>query len=278
MRPVKVHRVVAVAFLASALTLHARAAAPAGEETAAPTSTVIRFLDLRQAFGTRSDWSFSASQEPPIPDPFGWTGDEVPGRISLCLAKASDSRCDARLQERLFDTSDIGLFSERHYLKTAEIVYPHGAAGRPLLLVAVASLHSGDGDQTVLTQALAYRVAIDGFTVVYQHSVARNNNQETRYIASGRLHGDIISVEPASTAPFGYWVSVDRLAWQSGYRRILRFRSATTYDDGNPLPVIDSEMANIQRRLGVWHHGLPLPLPDTSCPRAHLVHLELWCQ
>lgn len=60
------------------------------------------------------------------------------------------------------------------------------------------------------------------------------------------------------------------------YRQIQRYRSATLYGDGNGLGVIDSEMPNIRRRLGVWRPGMTLPLPP-HCPRLHLVRTALWC-
>jgi hypothetical protein len=64
----------------------------------------------------------------------------------------------------------------------------------------------------------------------------------------------------------------------SAYRQILRFRSATHYGDGNPLAVIDAEMPNIEKRLGLWHAGQPLPLPAKGCAKPHLVKSVLWCE
>jgi hypothetical protein len=60
------------------------------------------------------------------------------------------------------------------------------------------------------------------------------------------------------------------------YRQVLRYRSATQYGDGNPLAVIDSEMPNILRRLGMWRAGQPLPAPR-GCKRPHLIKDALWC-
>ncbi len=45
------------------------------------------------------------------------------------------------------------------------------------------------------------------------------------------------------------------------YSRIPRYRSATLYNDGNPLAVVDSEMPNIGERLGLRRPGAPLPAP-----------------
>jgi hypothetical protein len=85
-------------------------------------------------------------------------------------------------------------------------------------------------------------------------------------------------VEPTQNAPFGYWVSVNALASNGAYQEILRYRSATTYGNGNPLAVIDSEMPNIQHRLGLWKPGAPLPIPADGCTKPRLVRMELWCQ
>ena len=54
-------------------------------------------------------------------------------------------------------------------------------------------------------------------------------------------------------------------------------RSATHYSDNNPLAVIDSEMPNIEQRLGYWKSGVALPLPSGACPRPRLIRMELWC-
>ncbi len=250
----------------------ARSALAAG----APASTVIASIDLSQTFGTRSAWRFTASQGPSIADPFGAGDDQVPGKVDLCLANAASGPCDPHLQGGLQAASDDPQFSEPHYLNEARVVRSHGTSGRPVLLVVTASLHSGDGDQLVLTQALAYDAAADRFVQVYRHSTGTNNNQEVRQIAAGPLAGDIISAEPTENAPFGFWVSVNTFA-PTGYKQVLRYRSATTYGDGNPLPVIDSEMVNIQRHLGFWRPGAALPRPTGPCPRPHLIRMELWC-
>lgn len=57
---------------------------------------------------------------------------------------------------------------------------------------------------------------------------------------------------------------------------MLRYRSVTRYGDGNALAVIDSDMPALQRRLGLWRPGQPLPVPD-RCPAPRLVRGELWC-
>jgi hypothetical protein len=105
----------------------------------------------------------------------------------------------------------------------------------------------------------------------------KNNNQEIRYIAKGVLRGSVISADPTSDAPFGFWIIVNRSVASGVYKQVLRYRSATTYGDGNRLAVIDSEMPGIQRRLGLWRVGQPLPLPQSGCANAHMLHGALWC-
>ena len=253
----------------------AAAVVSAAVGAAPPEPSVIAAIDLAGPFATRSAWRFTAAQGPAIDDPTGGVGDKAPGAVRLCLRRDASGPCDPQLQATLRAGLEDDLFAQPHYLNTARIV--QGAAGAPLLLVQTASLHSGDGDQLVFTQALAYRRGADAFVRVYGHPTGRNNNQEVRYIEKGPLKGDIISVEPTENAPFGFWVSVNTLASGEAYREVLRYRSATRYGDGNPLSVIDSEMANIQQRLGVWRPGSPLPLPAGRCPTPHLIHMELWC-
>ena len=253
------------------------ATASATGNAAPPAPAGIAAIGLSKPFDTRSRWEFTATQAPPIADPFGSGDDTVPGVVHICVRSHASDACDAHLQAGLGAEPRDDLFSEPHFLNKAEIIYPHGPSSRPLLLVQTAGLHSGDGDQAVFTQVLEYERASDRFVRVYDHRTGTNNNQEVRYIASGRLQGDIIAVEPTENAPYGFWVAVNALTPAYTYKEILRYRSATAYGDGNPLAVIDSEMPNIQRRLGLWRPRSPLPLPATPCPRPRVTRLELWC-
>ena len=241
--------------------------------------TMIASIDLSRAFNTRSPWRFTAKQGSPVLDPVGIpTGDTVPGDILVCISKDDTLHCDASLQAKLRLPEPNDVFSSPHYLEAAQIVHPRGDSGRALFLVRMASIMSGDGDQLVRTQVLAWRRTSDSFVRVYDFTTGHNNNQEVRYIQSGQLKGDIISVEPAENAPYGFWVTVNALLPDYTYRQVLHYRSATTYGDGNPLAVIDSEMPNIEQRLGLWRPGSPLRLPASPCPRPHLTRMELWCR
>lgn len=251
--------------------------ATAAAGAAAPSSpAVLASIDLTRAFGTRSAWSFTATAAAPTADPMGGN-DKVPGVVTICLRNGASGACDPQLQGALHAPAIDDPYDLPHYLNQARIVHPDRIPRRPLLLVKTASVRSGDGDQLELTQVLAYEPGLDKFVRIYAHSTGHNNNQEVRYMDAGPLQGDIISVEPTADAPYGFWVTVNALTPAYTYQQIVRFRSATRYEDGNPLSVIDSEMPNMQQHLGLWHPGLKLPLPAGSCPKPHLVRGALWC-
>jgi hypothetical protein len=244
--------------------------------SAPTTSTVISSINLTRPFETRSHWRFTAYQDPDTTDPVYGPGDPVPGKITLCISNDDGRVCRPDLTHLMHFARGNDWFSEPHYLNQVQIVKP--PAHKALLVLQIASLHGGDNDQRVVTQIFHYNVGRDGFEPVYEFSTGRNNNQDVRYINGGPLDGAVISAEPAKKAPFGFWITVNKLTPAYTYRPVLRYRSATIYGDNNPLSVIDSEMPNIQRHLGLWHTGLPLPLPKGRCPKPHLIRTELWCK
>jgi hypothetical protein len=234
---------------------------------------LISSIDLSQSLGAKSGWRFIALQGPDTTDPA--MGDPVPGKIRLCVTHDGGASCFPGLDHVLSLSTGDDEYSDPHYLIEAQIVRPR--AERPLLLMQVASKHSIDGDQRLAAVALAYDPAQDNFTLVYEKRTGRNNNQEIRYIADGSLMGAIISAEPTEDAPFGFWIIVDRLGPTGGYKQVLRYRSATRYNDGNSLAVIDSEMPDILQKLSLWHTGMKLPLPAGECAKPRLIGQELWC-
>lgn len=255
-------------------------AAPVGlAESAAPPEgpAVARTIDLASAFNTRAPWVFMSPQGPDIVDPIlDLPGETVPGKIRLCISKDRGRSCSPVLDNVLTVRGQPDSFSEAHYLNDARIVYP--AAGTPVLLLQAGSLQSMNGDQRIGTVALAYDRVQDAFFVAYERRTGHNNNQEVRYVAAGPLRGAIISAEPTDNAPFGFWVTVNRIGADRRYAEVLRYRSATRYGDGNPLAVIDSELPELYRRLGLWRPGSPLPLPASPCPKPNLVRGALWCR
>jgi hypothetical protein len=251
------------------------AAMASGGWTQAATPGRISDIDLSKPFHASSEWHFHADQEPSETDPD--SHDSVPGRIHLCLDRRGYGSCDAQLLANPPAPDALLQAAWRpRFLWEAQTVYPKGRSAPPLLMVRTASAHSGDGDQLVFTQMLAYRSDMDKFVRIYSRAVGHNNNQEVRFIDSGPMIGSIVAVEDTNNAPFAFWVEVYELTPAYTYKRVLRYRSATRYGDGNPLAVIDSEMPNIQRRLGLWKASSPPPLP-ARCRKPRLVKMELWC-
>lgn len=117
--------------------------------------------------------------------------------------------------------------------------------------------------------------------VQYTVPSRRNNNEETRFIESGPLQGDVIVVYRTEHAPYTYWIDVYREGTSGRYQQILRYRGRTGYADGNPLSVTDSEMPEIMQRLGLWHPGEALPVPPRlpqGCSDLFMRHGEEWCK
>lgn len=201
--------------------------------------------------------------------------DTAPGIIRLCVSQDEGWSCWSGLDKLLASENKDDLFSSPHFLNDAHIVYAR--ADLPLSLIQASSLHSGNGDQRVATTALVYDHKKNTFSAAYKKQTGRNNNQEIYYKVARLLRGAIISAEPTDDGPFGFWMTINRVGPDSRYRQVLRYRSATCYGDGNPLPVIDSEMPNIQQRLKLWRPGSRLPLPDRPCRQPRPIQKALWC-
>ena len=259
-------------WVAQAVVALALAAIPSSRSA---TSSVISNFDLSRPFSTREAWRLIVTQGPPVAGDDTASGDEEPGQIQLCLQATASAPCNPQLLNAPVTSNTF--FATPHYLKAVKIVYPRGNADQPVLFVQTASMHSGNGSQLVSTQVLAYENSQNRFLRIYQFIAGTNMNEEVRYISSGTLKGDIISVEPTENAPYAYWVTVNVFTPQYTYKTALRYRSATHYGDNNHLAVIDSEMPNIEQRLGYWKPGLALPLPPGGCPRPRLTDMELWC-
>jgi len=270
------HRMGVAAILTAGLISAAGAASASAENPVSPPPQGAE-LDLTQPFHTRSRWRLVVTEGPPTKD----YGDaDAPGALTLCLRKGAAGACvsDAVTPPLRAPAPDSRILWEPHYLLSAKIVYPQGSKAAPLLLIVTGSLNSGDGDQIVATQLIAYDAKQDAFRRVFVNSTGHNNNQETRFVTEGPLRGSVITAAPQQHVPYGYWIEVHRLAPSGAYRRVLRYRSATLYNDGNPLAVIDSEMPGIQRRLGLWKPGQPLPTPRSqACLKPALRNNELWC-
>jgi hypothetical protein len=232
-------------------------------------------IDLAAPFGASAGWRLTATQDDPMPDPVLDPAEKVPGAIHLCISADGGRTCHPGLDGLLSLSGPDDLYARPHFLNTARIVHPRRDLA--VLLVSVASLHGANGDQRVATAAITFDRGRATFDLAYRHQTGRNNNQDIRYIETGPLRGAIISVDPTENAPFAFWIAVNRIGPDNRYHQVLRYRSATRYGDGNPLSVIDSEMPNLQQRLGLWHPGSTLPLPARPCPQPRLIGGALWC-
>ena len=239
-------------------------------------------LDLEKPFHARSPWHFEVTEGAAVQD---YGGNDAPGALTLCLYRAPGTPCvfDPVTLPLRTTSPDDPIAWEPHYLIDAKVVYPRGPKAAPLLLIVTGSLNSGDGDQIISTQLVSYDIDRDEFRRIYSKSTGHNNNQEIRFISDGPLQGSVITAEPTDHSPYGYWIVVNRLTPAGAYRQVLKYRSATLYNDGNPLAVIDSEMPNIERRFGLWKPGEPLPTPsrvgdNKPCIHPTLRHTELWCE
>ncbi|AYJ84647.1 hypothetical protein D3Y57_00655 (plasmid) [Sphingomonas paeninsulae] len=236
----------------------------------------IATIDLAGPFATRTPSRLIITQSE-LPGESA-TGDPEPGVIMPCLRHSRSPACDTALTARLDPDTPKNNFDAPHYLRTAHVAYRQAGDRQPLLIVVLASIHAGNGGQLVGTQALAYRRDTDHFVRLFAHSTGTNNNQEVRFIEAGPLRGAFVTVEPTTDAPFGYWVTVARSGGATApYRNVLRYRSTTRYNDGNALPVIDSEMPQILHRLSLWRPGQKLTTPLSGCPKPTLRNGALWC-
>lgn len=243
-------------------------AASASATAAAPAP-----VDLSGPFGLPPGWQLVGAQGPGVEDA---GGNPAPGALHLCITRDGGKTCRPALDDILTTSGERKSdFDTPHYLIDARIIRPR--PDRPLLWVQAGSIYSGDGDQIIGRMALAYDRAGDRFVPVFRQRTGHNNNQEVRYIDKGPLRGAILSAVPTSDAPFGFWITVNRMGSNGRYASILRYRSGTHYGDGNSLAVIDSEMPETLRRLKLWRPGRPLPLPDGPCPKPRLVQRVLWC-
>src|SRR5215470_6269936 len=115
---------------------------------AAPTAaqTIVSRIELSAPFAAPPGWRFLAFQGPGSADDFEPEG-RAPGAIRLCISRDGGRSCRPDLSRLL--SADFGGASDAvpHFLNQVRIV--QGRAGQALLLIQVASLQSGDGDQRV---------------------------------------------------------------------------------------------------------------------------------
>lgn len=247
-------------------------------------ATVIAHLDLTRPFHTKSQSTLVIAKQPDeeSADTDG-LGDRR-GVISICFVENATPDCSEAMFRVKYREENIELASGEspfYELFASDVVYSGAGKTLPLLRIKTCTISGANGSCGVSTFLYAYDRATDRFRSVFFNLTGRNNNEETRFIDSGPLLGDVIVARPTDNAPFTYFVEVHKRKGTGSYARVLRYRSRTGYADGNPLAVIDSEMPEILRRLGRWRSGDALPVPPTmpaGCERLVLRNGVEWCE
>jgi len=217
---------------------------------------VVFHIDLTEPFGTATQWTFVVVQDGgQLIDDF-----EDHGQILLCLVKAAVPDCAQHLYQQT--GSDMPEFDRPFHFFAGTVVYANQNKSNPVLFLKVCGTAGGNGNCAIATALYMYDKGADRFIRVFLNHTGRNNNEATRFVESGPLQGDVIVDYPTENAPYTYWIEVYRAGDSGQYGRILRYRGVTSYSNGNPLAVADSEMPEILRRMGLWQPGDPLPPKD----------------
>jgi hypothetical protein len=245
------------------------------------SAQVVDHRDLTAAFGTRSDWTLVVVANALDDSRVTQSDDAYDRPISICLVRGTIPDCSQEKFRAWYRSRDPAYANQKHlffeYFKSRVV---HTGDGRALLNLELCTQHAFNGDCGVSTFLLAYDRPNDRFRVVLGSVVGRNNNQETRFIDHGPLRGAVVVAEPTVRAPFVYSIEVHRPAADGTYRLALQYRGRTGYEDGNPLPVIDSEMPTILSHFGVWKPGDPPPMPPAlpeGCSRVQVRRGVEWC-
>ena len=211
------------------------------------SADILERLDLTRPFETRTHWMFVVARVPgsrldalslqPVPS----------GTLAECFVNGLTPHCRYSMPSK---PSSLSWYSTPVDFYSTTVVFAGAHHSEPLLLVKAGSAHGGDGSHAIFSQLFSYRRSTNRFEPVFSNTTGSNNSQETRFMDHGPLRGDVIVAVPTENAPYAYWVSVYVRHGDTRYSRVLRYRSATRYRDGNSLAVIDSEMPNILKRLG----------------------------
>ena len=247
-------------------------------------SKVITHLDLTQVFHTKSRWSLVAAKQPDeessVEDGLG----ERIGAVYFCFVENGQPDCSEEMFLAKYREQKISFRpgEEPFYeVFASDVVFSGRDKTLPLLRIKGCTNHGANGSCGVSTFLFDYDRKADRFRVVFSNMTGRNNNQETRFIANGPLLGAVIVADPADDPPFTYFVEVHKRSSDGAYSRVLRYRGHTGYGDGNSLAVIDSEMPETLRQLGLWKAGDALPVPPRmprGCARLVMRKSVEWCE
>jgi hypothetical protein len=240
-------------------------------------SKVIQHLDLTEPFQTVSRWSLVVAKQPDSESSVGDGLGNPMGAIYFCFVQREEPDCS----HEIFRTNDESSTGPVYQVFATDVVFAGPEKTLPLLRTKTCGTGGATGNCGVTTFLLAYDRSADRFRAVFSNVQGRNNNEETRYIESGALLGQVIVDYPTEKAPFTYFVEVYKQAPSGKYAQILKYRGTTGYGDGNILAVIDSQMPETLRRLGLWKDGDPLPVPPRmprGCGSLVMRKGVAWCQ
>lgn len=247
-------------------------------------SKVVTHLDLTQKFKTKSRWSLVVAKQPDEESLAEDGGGNRTGAVSLCFVENDEPDCSeerflARYRQEKVDLgSGKPIFYE---LFASDVVFSGPGRTLPLLRIKTCTIRGGNGNCGVSTFLFAYDQTAEKFRVVFFCMTGRNNNQETRLVENGPMLGSVIVTYPTNDPPFTYFVDVYQRPPGGEYSRVLRYRGNTGYGDDNPLAVIDSEMPETLRQMGLWKPGDALPVPPRlpgGCARLVMGRSVLWCE
>ncbi len=247
-------------------------------------SKVITHLDLTEPFQTKPRWSLVVAKQPDDQSSDRNGGDAPRGLASICFLRNGQPDCSPELFLRKYRDQRLGFETSPgpfYEISASDIVFSAPGNTLPLLRIKTCTIGGATGNCGVSTFLINYDRNADKFFTVFFKQVGRNNNEEVRFVEQGPLLGSVIVTYPTSNAPFGYYVEVYQRPSGGQYAEVLRYRSNTRYGDGNPLAVIDSEMPETLRRLGLWKPGDPLPVPPKmprGCNRLVLRKGVEWCE
>jgi hypothetical protein len=245
---------------------------------------VIVHLDLTHTFQTKSRWSLVVAKQPDEESSFEDGGGNRIGAVSLCFVENDEPDCSEEMFRAKYRAEKVSFVPGEptfHELFASDIVFSGLGRTLPLLRIKSCMNRGANGNCGVSTFLFAYDRKAERFRVVFFNVTGRNNNEETRFVENGPLLGSLIVAYPTSDAPFTYFVEVYKRTSDSEYWRALRYRGQTSYADGNPLAVIDSEMPETLRRLGLWRKGDALPVPPRMpqrCTRLVMLKDVEWCE
>jgi hypothetical protein len=247
-------------------------------------SNVITHLDLTQPFQTKSRWSLIIAKQPDEVSSVTDGGGNRIGAVSLCFVKNGEPDCTEDMFLAKYREAQVSFIAGEptfHELVASEVVFSGPGRTLPLLKIKSCMNRGANGNCGVSTFLFAYDPEAERFRIVFFNILGRNNNQETRLVENGPLLGSVIVAYPTDDAPFSYFVEVYKRISDSGYSRVLKYRGHTGYGDGNPLAVIDSEMPETLRQLGLWKTGDALPVPPRlprGCTRLVMRKSVEWCE